>query len=92
VAGIISAVSSATCVRFASCRSGRDTLRRGFSVWLTGLRETVEQLPAFVQVAAEIGVKEVYLQRLVFFAESAIGKAQPDQALFERLTQEEAVY
>src|SRR5258708_7227404 len=62
------------------------------SVWLTGLRETVEELPAFVKVAAEIGVKEVYLQRLVFFAETTIGKAQPDQALFERLTQEEALY
>lgn len=62
------------------------------SIWLTGLRETVEQLPAFVQVAAEAGVKEVYLQRLVFFAESAVGKARPDQALFERLTQEEAAH
>jgi MoaA/NifB/PqqE/SkfB family radical SAM enzyme len=62
------------------------------SVWLTGLKETVEELPAFVKIAAEIGVKEVYLQRLVFFAESAIGKARPDQALFERLTQEEAAY
>jgi MoaA/NifB/PqqE/SkfB family radical SAM enzyme len=62
------------------------------SIWLTGLRETVEQLPAFVIVAAEIGVKEVYLQRLVFFGESAIGKARPDQALFERLTQGEATY
>jgi MoaA/NifB/PqqE/SkfB family radical SAM enzyme len=61
------------------------------SVWLTGLKETVEELPAFVKLAAEIGVKEVYLQRLVFFAESAIGKAQPDQALFERLTEGEAV-
>src|SRR5712672_4483712 len=71
-------------------REGHNTPR--VSVWLTGLRETVEQLPAFVQVAAEIGVKEVYLQRLVFFDESAIGKAQPDQALFERLTQEEAAY
>ena len=60
------------------------------SVWLTGLKETVEELPAFVKLAAEIGVKEVYLQRLVFFAESAIGKAQPDQALFERLTEGEA--
>ena len=62
------------------------------SVWLTGLKETVEELPAFVKVAAEIDVKEVYLQRLVFFTEAAIGKAHPDQALFERLTQEEAVY
>jgi MoaA/NifB/PqqE/SkfB family radical SAM enzyme len=62
------------------------------SIWLTGLKETVEQLPAFVKVAAEIGIKEVYLQRLVFFAEKAIGKAQPDQALFERLTVGEAAY
>jgi MoaA/NifB/PqqE/SkfB family radical SAM enzyme len=62
------------------------------SVWLTGLKETVEELPAFVQVAAEAGVNEVYLQRLVFFAEATIGKAQPDQALFERLTEEEAAY
>ena len=62
------------------------------SLWLTGLKENVEQLPAFVKVAAEIGIKEVYLQRLVFFGESAIGKARPDQALFERLTQQEAVY
>jgi MoaA/NifB/PqqE/SkfB family radical SAM enzyme len=62
------------------------------SVWLTGLRETVEELPAFVKVAAEIGVKEVYLQRLVFFAESAIGMARPDQALFERLTEQEGAY
>ncbi len=62
------------------------------SVWLTGLKETVEELPAFVKVAAEAGVKEVYLQRLVFFTEAAIGKAQPDQALFERLTQEESAY
>lgn len=60
------------------------------SVWLTGLKETVEELPAFVRLAAEIGVKEVYLQRLVFFDRSAIGMAQPDQALFERMTSEES--
>jgi len=60
------------------------------SIWLTGLKETVEELPAFVRVAAEIGVKEVYLQRLVFFDEAAIGKARADQALFERLTGQEA--
>src|ERR1700730_11210157 len=62
------------------------------SSWLTGLRETVEELPAFVRVAAEAGVKEVYLQRLVFFDEAAIGMATPDQALFERMTREEARY
>jgi hypothetical protein len=37
------------------------------SLWLTGLKETMEQLPAFVRLAHELGVSEVYLQRLVFF-------------------------
>lgn len=64
-------------------------LRPQVSIWLTGLKETVAELPVFVQLAAEIGVREVYLQRLVFFDQSAIGKARPDQALFERLTREE---
>jgi MoaA/NifB/PqqE/SkfB family radical SAM enzyme len=60
------------------------------SAWLTGLRETVEQLPDFVRVAAETGVKEIYLQRLVFFDGDAIGHATPDQALYEQLTGEES--
>ncbi len=71
-------------------RDGRSKPR--VSAWLTGLRETVEQLPDFVRVAADTGVREVYLQRLVFFAENAIGKARPDQALYERLSAEETVY
>jgi radical SAM protein with 4Fe4S-binding SPASM domain len=60
------------------------------SAWLTGLRETVEQLPEFVRVAAEAGVREVYLQRLVFFEENAIGMARADQALYEQLSREDA--
>lgn len=71
--------------------------REGFdrprvSLWLTGLKETITQLPAFIRVASDIGVREVYLQRLVFFEDDAIGMARPDQALFERLTAEEAHY
>src|SRR5271170_3876884 len=62
------------------------------SAWLTGLRETIEELPDFVRVAAETGIKEVHLQRLVFFEENAIGKARPDQALYEQLSGEEARY
>ena len=60
------------------------------SAWLTGLKETIGELPAFVRIAAEIGVREVYLQRLVFFETGAVGKARPDQALFESLAGEEA--
>jgi MoaA/NifB/PqqE/SkfB family radical SAM enzyme len=62
------------------------------SAWLTGLRETIEELPDFVRVAAETGVKEVYLQRLVFFARDSIGMARPDQALYEQLSGDEAVH
>jgi radical SAM protein with 4Fe4S-binding SPASM domain len=71
--------------------------REGFtrprvSLWLTGLKETIAQLPDFVGIAHSIGVGEVYLQRLVFFDKDAIGMARPDQALFERLTRDEQQY
>ena len=62
------------------------------SAWLTGLKETLPELPAFVRVAAEAGVKEVYLQRLVYFADDALGMARPDQALYERMEADEAHY
>ena len=65
-------------------REGHDQPR--VSAWLTGLKETIAELPDFVRVAAEIGVKEVYLQRLVFFEDEAIGHARPDQALYERMS------
>jgi radical SAM protein with 4Fe4S-binding SPASM domain len=71
-------------------REGLDKPR--VSLWLTGLKETVEQLPAFVRVAADIGVKEVYLQRMVYFEDKAIGNARPDQALFERMSAAEAAH
>jgi len=69
-------------------REGKDRPR--VSAWLTGLKETIGELPEFVRVAAEIGVKEVHLQRLVFFEHDAIGHARPDQALYEQMTREDA--
>ncbi|MCL8381753.1 radical SAM protein [Xanthobacter aminoxidans] len=62
------------------------------SAWLTGLKETISELPDFVRVAAELGVREVYLQRLVFFEQEAIGRARPDQALYEQINTDEAAY
>jgi MoaA/NifB/PqqE/SkfB family radical SAM enzyme len=55
---------------------------------LTGLKETLAQLPAFVELAHDIGIAEVYLQRLVYFPEGQ-GLARPESSLFERLTAEE---
>ena len=71
-------------------REGHTTPR--VSAWLTGLKETLPELPAFVRVAAEAGVKEVYLQRLVYFADDALGMARPDQALYARMEADEAHY
>jgi MoaA/NifB/PqqE/SkfB family radical SAM enzyme len=71
-------------------REGHDKPR--VSAWLTGLRQTVEELPDFVRLAAATGIKEVHLQRLVFFNDNAIGLARPDQALYERLSAEEATH
>jgi MoaA/NifB/PqqE/SkfB family radical SAM enzyme len=51
------------------------------SLWLTGLKETVEQLGDFVRLAHEIDVEEVYLQRLVYFPEGQ-GLARSESALF----------
>jgi MoaA/NifB/PqqE/SkfB family radical SAM enzyme len=61
------------------------------SLWLTGLKETIEQLPAFVEVAHEIGVKEVHLQRLVYFPEGQ-GMARPSSSLFESIDAAERVH
>ena len=52
------------------------------SLWLTGLKETVDQLPEFVRLAARMGVTEVHLQRLVF-DEAGYGMARADKSLFE---------
>jgi MoaA/NifB/PqqE/SkfB family radical SAM enzyme len=61
------------------------------SLWLTGLRETVDQLPEFVRLAHRVGVYEVYLQRLVFFDEPMSGEslARSESALFEHTTERE---
>jgi MoaA/NifB/PqqE/SkfB family radical SAM enzyme len=64
------------------------------SLWLTGLRETVDQLPNFVRLAHSIGVTEVYLQRLVFFDDpmNEGSLARAESALFEHTTKgEEAI-
>src|SRR5271166_36727 len=47
------------------------------SLWLTGLRETLEQLPAFIRLAHGMSVMEVHLQRLVYFESKQCGLARP---------------
>ena len=58
------------------------------SLWLTGLKETIDQLPDFVRLAHRIGVTEIHLQRLVFLPEGQ-GLARAESALFEKLEGDE---
>jgi MoaA/NifB/PqqE/SkfB family radical SAM enzyme len=58
------------------------------SLWLTGLKATIAQLPAFVRLAAAMGVPEVHLQRLVF-DEGGYGMARAENSLFESTQAEE---
>jgi MoaA/NifB/PqqE/SkfB family radical SAM enzyme len=58
------------------------------SLWLTGLKETVAQLPDFVRLSAAMGVTEVHLQRLVF-DEAGYGMARADASLFEQTQADE---
>jgi MoaA/NifB/PqqE/SkfB family radical SAM enzyme len=58
------------------------------SLWLTGLKETVDQLPAFVRLAAQMGIMDVHLQRLVF-DEQGYGMATAANSLFESTAEDE---
>ncbi len=56
------------------------------SLWITGMKTNVQELPKLVRRAADMGIGEVYLQRLVF---SGRGHAVEDEALFHRSTDQE---
>jgi MoaA/NifB/PqqE/SkfB family radical SAM enzyme len=49
------------------------------SFWVTALRENLHELPGVVDLAARIGVEEVYLQRMVFSGE---GMAVEEQSVY----------
>jgi MoaA/NifB/PqqE/SkfB family radical SAM enzyme len=73
---------------FTSLQREIDATTPRVSLWLTGLKETIEQLPDFVRLAARLGIKEVYLQRLVF-DDLGRGLARSESSLFEKTQAEE---
>ena len=77
--------------RFTAMQRELNAPKPRVSLWLTGLRETVDQLPNFVRLAHRVGVFEVYLQRLVFFDDPMSDKslARAESALFEHTTARE---
>jgi MoaA/NifB/PqqE/SkfB family radical SAM enzyme len=59
------------------------------SFWVTGMRENLPEVPGVIDLAARIGVDEVYLQRMVFgFGED--GLANADQSIYAGFLNEAA--
>ena len=68
----------------------RDSLTPLVSLWLTGLRETLNELPDFIRLAHALGIERVYLQRLVYWEGNSDDQmARPEQSLFNSLRDEE---
>jgi len=67
--------------RFGALKHARGVETPHLSLWLTGMKLNIGDLPALVRAAAAHEVREVYLQRLVY---SGRGIATEDQALFGR--------
>ena len=62
------------------------------SIWCVATRENLQELPDLLQLAADLGVREVYMQRLVYFArdtEKQFGMARDDLAIFGQDQNEE---
>ena len=70
VANVGEMVRTRACVRSRTPRIG---------IWMTALRENVAELPYLVDLAARLGVDEVYVQRLVFWGQ---GLARSDQSVY----------
>ncbi len=55
------------------------------SIWCVGTKENLAELPDLVRLAAKLGVPEIYLQRMVYFAmetDQQYGMARRDRAIF----------
>lgn len=71
---------------FVDLQRSLDASKPAVSLWFTAMRENLPELPGIVDLAAHAGIKEIYLQRLVYFDQ---GLANAKQSLFRRSSQEE---
>jgi len=62
--------------------------RPKMSLWFLGTRDNISELPDFVRLSAEIGILEVYLQRLVYFQDDKGYGLAKDSMTLQGLTDE----
>jgi len=71
---------------FIEMQKAQNASKPAVSLWFTAMKENLPELPGLIELAAESGIREVHLQRLVYFE---AGMAQSKQSLFRRSTPEE---
>jgi MoaA/NifB/PqqE/SkfB family radical SAM enzyme len=71
---------------FISVQREQNAQKPAVSLWFTAMRENLSELPGLLDLASESGIREVYLQRFVYFEK---GLARSHQSLFQRSTPEE---
>ncbi len=71
--------------RFVELRHELNAEKPRASIWMTGMRENVGELPDLVRLAAHVGVREVYLQRMVYYLDhdDPPGLMENGHALFD---------
>ncbi len=72
---------------FAAYRRARGVGHPKVSLWFTGMRENLHELPGLVPLAVRAGAAGIHLQRLVY---NGLGLAVEAQSLFGRLTPEQS--
>lgn len=71
---------------FVALQREQEASKPAVSLWFTAMRENLPDLPNLIALAGESGIREVHLQRLVYFEE---GLANSQQSLFRRAAPEE---
>jgi radical SAM protein with 4Fe4S-binding SPASM domain len=59
------------------------------SLWFTAMRENFHELAQVVEIAAQTGIREVYVQRFIYFGK---GLAREDQAIYRHAHEREREY
>jgi MoaA/NifB/PqqE/SkfB family radical SAM enzyme len=71
---------------FVAMQKAQDAQKPAVSLWFTAMRENLQDLPGLIDLAAEAGIREVYMQRLVYFE---AGLAASKQSLFRKASYDE---
>ncbi len=71
--------------RMVTLQRERGVERPRLSLWITVMRENLAEIPDLIRLAADVGVPEVHVQRLVYFLDGGdkeTGLMDPAQAVF----------